>query len=311
MASQMVSQLIALFSRPPCVPIPPRCIGLECSLVYTRNFFGFLCVGFTVKRYAKRMIDVQNRAYHDQHGRNYTSVIPTNIYGPHDNFHLEDSHVIPGLIHKTYNAMQNGTDLSCWGTESANNNARACTFQCVFAPMRSCLCGVSVSVSVDICVGVYMCLSVSFYRARALSLSLLRNACECYRIATHRRRRRRRRCCCCQGLPPCHAHSLPIQTRLQYRLPCHTIANGLALTLALVRATNTPRHTTPRHNTPHHNPQPAQSTTHKNRNKGLARRCGSSYLAKIWLDSSCGPCVTTTRLTPSSFRSRKKTRYAS
>lgn len=68
--------------------------------------------------YAKRMIDVQNRAYHDQHGRNYTSVIPTNIYGPHDNFHLEDSHVIPGLIHKTYNAMQNGTDLSCWGSGS-------------------------------------------------------------------------------------------------------------------------------------------------------------------------------------------------
>lgn len=68
--------------------------------------------------YAKRMIDVQNRAYHDQHGRHYTSVIPTNIYGPHDNFHLEDSHVIPGLIHKTFNAIQNGTDLTCWGSGS-------------------------------------------------------------------------------------------------------------------------------------------------------------------------------------------------
>lgn len=68
--------------------------------------------------YAKRMIDVQNRAYHDQHGRHYTLVIPTNIYGPHDNFHLEDSHVIPGLIHKTFNAIQNGTDLTCWGSGS-------------------------------------------------------------------------------------------------------------------------------------------------------------------------------------------------
>lgn len=68
--------------------------------------------------YAKRMIDVQNRAYHDQHGRHYTSVIPTNIYGPYDNYNLEDSHVIPGLIHKTYIAMKNGEDITAWGTGS-------------------------------------------------------------------------------------------------------------------------------------------------------------------------------------------------
>lgn len=66
--------------------------------------------------YAKRMIDVQNRAYHEQYGRNFTSVIPTNIYGPHDNFHPVDSHVIPGLIHKTYNAMKNGEDITAWGS---------------------------------------------------------------------------------------------------------------------------------------------------------------------------------------------------
>lgn len=36
--------------------------------------------------YAKRMIDVQNRAYHKQFGCPFTSVIPTNIYGPHDNW---------------------------------------------------------------------------------------------------------------------------------------------------------------------------------------------------------------------------------
>lgn len=298
-----------------CVPIPPRCIGLECSLVYTRNFFGFLCVGFTVKRYAKRMIDVQNRAYHDQHGRNYTSVIPTNIYGPHDNFHLEDSHVIPGLIHKTYNAMQNGTDLSCWGTESANNNARACTFQCVFAPMRSCPCGCLYRF-LWISVWVYICVSLCLSIARAPSLSrscampasatgLLRTAAVAAIVAAAKVSLLAMRTPFPYTLVY-NTDSLAIHTRLQYRLPCHTIANGLALTLALVRATNTPRHTTP-----HHNPQPTQPTTHKIRNKGLARRCGSSYSAKIWLDSSCGPCVTTTRLTPSSFRSRKKTRYAS
>ena len=43
------------------------------------------------------MVDVMNRSYHMQHGRLFTSAIPTNIYGRHDNFHLEDSHVIPGL----------------------------------------------------------------------------------------------------------------------------------------------------------------------------------------------------------------------
>ncbi len=43
--------------------------------------------------YAKRMIDVMNHAYAAQHGRRYTSVIPTNIYGPHDNFSIEDGHV--------------------------------------------------------------------------------------------------------------------------------------------------------------------------------------------------------------------------
>ena len=50
--------------------------------------------------YAKRMLDVLNRAYAAQHGRQYTSIVPTNIYGPHDNFHLTNAHVIPALIHK-------------------------------------------------------------------------------------------------------------------------------------------------------------------------------------------------------------------
>ena len=46
----------------------------------------------------------------------YTSVIPTNIYGPHDNFHLEDGHVIPALINKCYAAKRDHTDLVCWGS---------------------------------------------------------------------------------------------------------------------------------------------------------------------------------------------------
>jgi GDP-L-fucose synthase len=65
---------------------------------------------------AKRSIDVINRAYHRQHGRMFTSVIPTNVYGAHDNYHLENSHVVPGLIHKFYLAKKNGTDVTVWGT---------------------------------------------------------------------------------------------------------------------------------------------------------------------------------------------------
>jgi GDP-L-fucose synthase len=57
--------------------------------------------------YAKRMLEIQSRTYQEQYNDNFICVIPTNIYGPHDNFNLEDSHVIPGLIHKCYLAKQN------------------------------------------------------------------------------------------------------------------------------------------------------------------------------------------------------------
>ena len=46
--------------------------------------------------YAKRMIDVMNRGYSQQHGCTFTSVIPCNVFGPHDNFNMQDGHVIPG-----------------------------------------------------------------------------------------------------------------------------------------------------------------------------------------------------------------------
>jgi len=66
--------------------------------------------------YAKRMLDVQNRLYKEKYGCNFTSIIPTNIYGPYDNFNLEDAHVLPGLIHKCYTAKHNGGDLVVWGS---------------------------------------------------------------------------------------------------------------------------------------------------------------------------------------------------
>ncbi|CAO3666558.1 unnamed protein product [Umbelopsis ramanniana] len=66
--------------------------------------------------HAKRMIDVQNKAYNEQYGCNFTSVIPTNVYGPHDNYDLEDSHVLPGLTHKCYLAKKNNTPFIVGGT---------------------------------------------------------------------------------------------------------------------------------------------------------------------------------------------------
>lgn len=68
--------------------------------------------------YAKRMADVQIQAYREQFGLNYFSVVPTNIYGPGDNYDLENGHVVPTLIHKFYLAKQNGEDVKIWGTGS-------------------------------------------------------------------------------------------------------------------------------------------------------------------------------------------------
>jgi len=70
-------------------------------------------VGYSV---AKRMVDCMNHCYNEQYGCNFTSIIPVNIYGPHDNFNIQDGHVIPGLIHKSYIAKEDGTDLTIWGT---------------------------------------------------------------------------------------------------------------------------------------------------------------------------------------------------
>jgi len=66
--------------------------------------------------HGKRMIDVQNKAYNAQYGCNFTSVVPTNVFGPHDNYSLEDSHVIPGLVHKCLLAKKNNTEFIVSGT---------------------------------------------------------------------------------------------------------------------------------------------------------------------------------------------------
>lgn len=69
--------------------------------------------------YAKRMLDVQTRAYRKQYGVNYITVIPNNLFGEYDNFHLEDSHVIPALMRKIWEAkLSNSPTVEIWGDGS-------------------------------------------------------------------------------------------------------------------------------------------------------------------------------------------------
>jgi GDP-L-fucose synthase len=55
-------------------------------------------------------------AYNTQYGTNFISVMPTNLYGPFDNFNLETSHVLPALIRKFHEAKSGGGPVSIWGT---------------------------------------------------------------------------------------------------------------------------------------------------------------------------------------------------
>ena len=57
------------------------------------------------------------RYYNEQYGTNYISVMPTNLYGPNDNFNLETSHVLPALIRKFHEAKLAGTPaVTLWGS---------------------------------------------------------------------------------------------------------------------------------------------------------------------------------------------------
>ena len=56
-------------------------------------------------------------SYNRQYGRDYRSVMPTNLYGPGDNFHPENSHVLPALMRRFHEARRDGVDMvTIWGT---------------------------------------------------------------------------------------------------------------------------------------------------------------------------------------------------
>ena len=74
--------------------------------------------------------------FRDQYGANYISVMPTNLYGINDNYHPENSHVLPALIRKFHEAKENGSpDVQIWGSGTprreflfADDLAEACLF---------------------------------------------------------------------------------------------------------------------------------------------------------------------------------------
>jgi GDP-L-fucose synthase len=75
-------------------------------------------------------------AYRAQYGCNFISVMPTNLYGPNDNYDLQNSHVLPAMIRKFHEAKVNGSaEVELWGTGKpmreflhANDLAEACVF---------------------------------------------------------------------------------------------------------------------------------------------------------------------------------------
>jgi GDP-L-fucose synthase len=83
-----------------------------------------------------KMCQAYNSQYGAQYGTNFISVMPTNLYGPHDNFNLENSHVLPALIRKFHEAkMEQKPCAEIWGTGTPRREflfvddlAEACIF---------------------------------------------------------------------------------------------------------------------------------------------------------------------------------------
>jgi len=107
-----VTKLVSLLSScvyPDGIGLPLREADLHAGEPHASNF------GYA---YAKRMLEVQSRAYGQQYGAKFVCLIPNNLYGPHDNFDLESSHVIPAMIRKIHAAKSGGGAAVLWGDGS-------------------------------------------------------------------------------------------------------------------------------------------------------------------------------------------------
>lgn len=107
-----VKRLVSLLSScvyPEGAALPLRELDLHRGEPHPSNF------GYA---YAKRMLEVQSRAYRRQFGCDYICIIPNNLYGPDDNFDLENGHVIPAMIRKIHAAAAGGPPPVLWGDGS-------------------------------------------------------------------------------------------------------------------------------------------------------------------------------------------------
>jgi GDP-L-fucose synthase len=68
--------------------------------------------------YAKRLSGYQTKIIRQLTGNNWITIVPTNVYGPYDNFHPSYSHLIPGIIHRAYDSKVNNEDFVVWGDGS-------------------------------------------------------------------------------------------------------------------------------------------------------------------------------------------------
>jgi len=68
---------------------------------------------------SKRMLDIHTRLLWEQYGCRFTTLTPVTMYGPHDHWDLDDSHVLSALIHKCFHAKRNGKPLEVWGSGKA------------------------------------------------------------------------------------------------------------------------------------------------------------------------------------------------
>jgi GDP-L-fucose synthase len=65
--------------------------------------------------YSKRVSGYQTKIFRQLTGNNWITVVPANVYGPHDNFHPDYSHIIPGIIQRAYNCKNNNEAFVIWG----------------------------------------------------------------------------------------------------------------------------------------------------------------------------------------------------
>jgi len=102
----------------------PKDIGVRYGKLGERN----LWAGYPEKTnapygIAKKMLLVQLQAYAQQYGMKFAYALPTNLYGPRDNFDLETSHVIPAIIRKFLEAQEEGKRfVRLWGTGKATRD---------------------------------------------------------------------------------------------------------------------------------------------------------------------------------------------